>query len=323
MRKVLIIATLLAFSLTVPLLLAPTVEANHRPRIVMPYGQNERHIPIVAGYEVAPRPLGCDAGTIVPTQTYYAQNFDTGVVDYAIAKNINQVDNPNWYLNPFHVTNSIVNEKGTHDGHSGTGKLYFGNSNTGRMYSQRMGGTVTFPSFVVPTEPSYFAWNDKFEVEGLFGYDHMWIELVDQQTGQVYILCSTDTDVRPDKSSNDGAWSTCSPYRTMLCPTGIKGTGGLDCPGAVITPVGFCLPVFVDFGDYDLERIDPTAPHWESRYVQIPAEFIGKTVAVRFSADTADGVANAYLGWMADDIFIGTGIPVPEPYAYVAPVPTV
>lgn len=330
MRTIAILVVFLALAFAAPSVL-PAVEATHTgSRVVMPFGQTERFVPIVAGYEVVPRPLGCDTGTVAPTTVLFSENFDGASPRVTFAKNLvsSFPDDPNHYYNPWHVTTSIFQEKGTDAGHSGAGKIYFGNDATGKMrpawpntYS-RLAGTASFPAFTVPaaTSPTYMSWNDKFEVEGLFGYDHLWVELVSLTDGRVYLLCSTDTDVRPDKSSNDNEFSTCSPYRTMLCPTGIHGDGGLQCPTAVVTPIGVCLPFFVDFEDLGLNQIDPLAPHWESRYVRIPTELAGHTVVPRFAYDSSDGVANSYLGWMGDDVMISIGTPNPEPYAYVPTV---
>lgn len=321
MRPTTILVALLALSFAAPALV-PAVEASHDgSRVVMPFGLTERYAPVVAGYEVVPRPLGCDAGTVTPATIIFHEDFEGSSPKVTFAKDLvsSFPDDPDQYTNLWHVTTSVTNEKGTDEGHSGVGRVYFGNSATGKMGGYgRLAGTATFPPFVVPLEPTYISWNDKFEVEGLFGYDHLWVELVDQADGRVYILCSTDTEVRPDKSSNDKEFSTCSPYRTMLCPTGVQGSGGIACPGSpyVNQP---CVPF--DFSSLGAHRIDPTAPHWESRFVRIPAELAGRAVAPRFAYDSSDGVANQYLGWMGDDVTIATGTPNVEPYAYVAPLP--
>lgn len=324
MRPVVVLALVAAFLLAAPVLL-PMVQANHAGgRVVMPFGLTERYVPVVAGYEVVPRPLGCEAGTITPSTILFREDFEGPSARVTFAKDFvsSFPDDPRQYQNLWHVTRSIANEKGTNEGHSGTGKLYFGNSATGKTTYDgwRLAGTASFPAFTIPVEPTFMSWNDKFEVEGLFGYDHVWVELLDVESGRVYLLCSTDTDVRPDKSSHDGAMSTCSPYRTMLCPSGVRGDGGLHCPGHQLVG-GPCLPYDPDFGSLGLDRVDPTAPHWESRYVKIPTELVGRTVIPRFSYDSADGVANGYLGWIGDDVMIATGLPNPEPYAYVPPAP--
>lgn len=325
MRNMAFLACIALVALAMPVLMTPASAFHTGVRIVMPFGQSERYHPVVAGYEVVPRPLGCDVGTVDATSVLYEQDFEGDVSDVRIAKELKTSfhDDPAYYRNLWHVTHAIANEKGTNEGHSGTGRLYFGISASGSMRPswERLAGTATFPAFTIPAEPSYLTWNDKFEVEGLFGYDHLWVEIVDQADGKVYLLCSTDTDVRPDKSSNDNEFSTCSPYRTMLCPTGVHGDGGLQCPGAQVTPFYYCLPTFIDFEDAGLNQIDPTAPHWERRYVQLPQELIGHTVKPRFAYDSSDGVANAYLGWIGDDFRVVTGEADPEPYAYVAPTP--
>ncbi|HET6404345.1 MAG TPA: hypothetical protein VFH78_06835 [Candidatus Thermoplasmatota archaeon] len=326
MRQAVLFASFLALALLAAPAILPVAEADHTGvRVVMPYGQSERYVPVVAGYEVVPRPLGCDAGTVIPTTILFQEDFEGPAPKVAISKSLvsSFPDSASSYQNLWHVTHHVANEIGTDDGHSGTGKLYFGNSLTGKMRTggSRIAGVASFPEFTVPLEPTFLSWKDKFEVEGLFGYDHMWVELKSLTNGRVYILCSTDTDVRPDKSSHDNAFSTCSPYRTMLCPTGVRGDGGLHCPGAQLVG-GPCLPYDPDFGSLGLHRIDPTAPHWENRYVRIPTELVGHRVVARFTFDSSDGVANGYMGWMGDDVMIAIGAPSPEPYAYVAPVPS-
>jgi hypothetical protein len=337
MRAVTTLVMISVLALAVPALLLPAAEANHQGvRVVMPYGQSERYTPIVAGYEVTPRPLGCDAGTITPTNVIFQEDFEGPAPAVTVSKSLvsSFPDNSNNYVNLWHVTHYVHNEKGTDTGHSGTGKLYFGNDATGKLRygGSRIAGVASFPAFTLGVEPTFISWNDKFEVEGLFGYDHMWVEVKSLTDGRVYILCSTDTDVRPDKSSQDSAFSTCSPYRTMLCPTGVQGHGGLNyatCPlpgPCVPTGIGSCLVVCTPLSSFDaaslgLNRVDPDAPHWESRFVRVPTELVGHTLVPRFTFDSADGVANGYLGWMGDDVMVSTGVPNFEPYAYVAPTP--
>lgn len=294
-------------------LLVPVGEANHAyKRIVMPFGVDERHVPIIAGYEVAPRPLGCDVGQpLVTGDVYFDEDFDDG--EHALTFS-NEVGFRHHFRPQmlFHV--SALDGDGTDEGHSEPNTLYWGrervvNGNpVGDFNVGTSAGSAVFPPITLPPlgVPAYVAWNEKFEVEALYGYDHMWLELFDPASREIYILCSSDADSRPDKSSSSQTIASCSPYRVGVCPTGVQGHGGTD--------------LNIDLGVLPVEDLDPTAPHWHSRTWQIPADFAGKTVQLRFTFDSADPVSNHFMGWMIDDVLVYTGSTIPEPYVYV-PVP--
>jgi hypothetical protein len=173
-------------------------------------------------------------------------------------------------------------------------------------------GVVTIPAMTMPAEPTYLAWNEKFEVEALLGYDHMWIEALTPADGQVYILCSSDVESRPDPGKNESTTSACSPYRIGLCPTGMNGGFGTD----------YVWDGVFDAEFVPLSAVDPTAPHWHARWVEVPSYFAGQRVELRFSFDAADPTSNVHMGWMVDDVLVFNGDAANEPLLYVPPAPT-
>lgn len=304
---------LAAVALTFAAVAVPVGEASHKKRVVMPFGLDERHVPIIAGYELAPRPLGCDVGTPLPTTVLFEENFDDGVS--ALTKTFDTSFRHDRVLgNLFHVT--AYNGDGTDLIHSEPNVFYWGYERVvggeirGDFNVGTTAGNAQFPAITIPALPAttFVAWNEKFEVEALFGYDHMWLELLDPSNGETYVLCSSDADSRPDKSSTSQTIASCSPYRVGICPTGVQGHGGTD--------------LNIDLAVLPVEDLDPTAPHWHSRTWQIPPDFAGKTVNLRFTFDSADPVSNHFMGWMIDDVVVYTGAVLPQPYVYVPVPPT-
>lgn len=265
--------------------LSPNVDATHEKRIVWPYGVDERWVPVIAGFKVVPDPLQCDAGTPIG-QTFYSNDFegeDTFGLTYSKTHSTH-----NNAFNQWHTTDFAGS--GTEAGHSAPGRLYFGNDATGeyRDWFYRVSGAATFELEIPETlGPLYLTMNTKWSGEWLEGYDHMWIEV---DTGDdVFILCTMNPEGRGDPTSTDSTPASCSPYRTIPCPSDARRVDPLN------------------LGD----RVDANAPHWEARYVEIPSFLAGSTATIRFTFDSADGVSNRYMGWMVDDLAL-TDLVLPE-----------
>ncbi len=254
----------------------PPADAEHVKRIVLPYGLDERWVPVLAGFKVVPDPPACGAGT-ASGNVLFSTGFEAPADVPAIAPSVT-----------FHGLTSLWHQTsytgyGTDAGHGGPGRLYFGHDSSGNFATGdlRMAGAAEW-AFDVPADtPSYVTFNTKWSGEWLEGYDHMWVE-VQGENGRVYIVCTLNPEGRGDPSSSPSTIATCSPYRYTPCPNDMRAVDPLQ------------------LGD----NVDPTAPHWESRYVQIPELFAGESIKIRLTFDSADGVANFYLGWMVDDFAI-------------------
>jgi hypothetical protein len=258
--------------------MAPLAEASHVKRIVWPYGVDERHVPVVAGFKVVPDPLPCDSG-FGGGDTLYEASFEVGM---PFAKGPALTFDDETY-NFWGVTS--IPGRGTDTGHDGPGKLYFGNPSTG-MYKQggkRVAGAALMPALTIPAEGLWFlSFHTKWHTEWFEGYDHMWVEAVPAD-GNTYILCTLNPEGRADSSSDDvETAASCSPYKAGPCISDLRRLAR-----------GYLQP---------LAAVDPDAPHWESRYVMVPPIWAGQAVTFRFAFDSADGVANTFMGWMLDDV---------------------
>lgn len=293
----------------------PSVLASGGRRIVMPFGIDGREVPIIAGYELAPRPLPCDVGEPLPETVLYVNDFEGTTPPLAIRDAVQGL--------PFGARTNLFHEttfvgEGTDGGHSAPGRLYFGKETFGPngeplgSYSNRgtyVLGVASLPAMTLPAERAFLSWNEKFEVEALLGYDHMWIELRTPSDGEVYLLCSSDVESRPDPGKNESTSSACSPYRIGICPNGLNGGFGTD----------YAYDGIFDASVIPLAQLDANAPHWHARWVEIPAVFAGRVAEIRFSFDTADPTSNVHMGWMVDDVAVFTGATTSEPLAYVPP----
>ncbi|HEV8359947.1 MAG TPA: hypothetical protein VGR28_05750 [Candidatus Thermoplasmatota archaeon] len=277
--------------------LMPMVSASHISRIVWPYGVDERHVPVIAGYKVVPDPLQCNHGTVGGNTLY--QNDLSGGLGALALKAMDVGERHSLTTNQWHVTSFVG--KGTDFGHSSGNRLYFGNDATGMFRWGSNPGiltqgivTLNLPLPAGPT-PYYIGIDTKWETEWLEGYDHMWIE-AQPADGRIYILCTLNPEGRGDPSSSETqSLGSCSPYSDVAIP----------CPVSAKRLNNAGVPVFM---------LDQGAPHWEARFVQIPPIWNGQTVTLRLTFDSADGVSNTYLGWMADDIVVGD-LPLPVPTA--------
>lgn len=295
MKRALGLLTMLAIAMAVlTSTWTPTVEAQHDKRIVMPYGLDERWVPVLAGFEVVPSPLQCDSGT-ASGSTLASWDFETAE-GYELTHSLTHNNHDNGY-NIWHDTTFAGG--GTDEGHGGDGRLYFGNDASGTYHAggQRVSGAASFDIELPAGDiPYHLAFNTKWHTEWLEGYDHMWIE-IQPGDGRTYILCTLNPDGRGDPTSSDQTVGACSPYRTP-CPNDLR----------------FLDPL--SLGD----NIDNGAPYWEPRSVEIPPLFNGGVVQMRFTFDSADGVANRYSGWMIDDLVLTDSVVHGVPMAGLIPV---
>ncbi|MCA1812939.1 MAG: hypothetical protein LC624_03180 [Halobacteriales archaeon] len=287
----------LALAALVPVTASGPEPDSHVKRIVWPYGADERWFPVVAGYQVLPPPAYCDfngpAGDVL-----FQDSFErTTLAPWALADPVvTHTARNEWHVTP-------VPGYGSDGLHQGAGKLYFGNDDTSlyRNGSFRVAGTVQVP-ITLPAGPTpwFASLHTKWAAEGLIGYDHMWIE-AQPADGRVYILCTMNPQDRPDSASTDTESGTCSPYHTGPCLADTRCYAG-----TLVTPNALCpvAPYLSQVG----KAVDPTAPHWESRSVMIPPIWNGQTVLLRLTFDSADGTANRFLGWMADDVTVSSAV---------------
>lgn len=269
MRTLTLTLTLLTLALTSTL-----AEGHHEARVdgrlVAPHGVPVlAHIPVVAGYEPFPAPLHCLAGAAADDDVY-AEDFE-GAHGYAFAATSLSPTAANLWR----VTTAGV--EGAETGHSSPTRLYFGQTTTGTYRvapsSSHVAGTVYSPAFTLPAQDAYLSFATKWEVEWLKGYDHLWVEMQDTSSGAIHLLCSANAVDRGDASSS----------------------GDLH-------KVGSCSPIL--FAPcHDL--VDPA---WETRWIPLPSYLEGKEVRLRFTFDSSDDVANLFMGWMVDDVRVGTGL---------------
>ena len=291
--------TLLCMGLLLVPVLPPLAEASHITRIVWPYGLDERWVPVIAGYKVVPDPLPCQHGTGAG-DTLLATSFEGGLGPFSLAPaDIGPLHSNN---NQWHATTFAG--KGSDTNHEGAGKLYFGTDRQGNYRSNfqlTQGSAVVSIDLPAGTKPWYAAFTTKWETEWLDGYDHMWVEAIPAD-GRIYILCTLNPEGRGDPSSSDeDSLAACSPYAVGICPNDARRLMNSGVPTQVA---------------------DPAAPHWEARFVQIPPIWNGQRVLLRLTFDSADGVANTFLGWMVDDFQVRDGFdPTPTALPFVGELP--
>lgn len=272
-------------ALALVLATAVVAVADHRRRIVLPYGVSESHYPVVAGFELLPDPLLCGAGT--PTgDEVLREEFTLGGWDLRPSMT------GHGYPNLWNHTTFEAN--GTADGHSAGGHLYYGRQETADYDWGRSSGDVASPPLTLdPDEPAFLSFATKWEVEWFNGYDHMWVEARVLSTNQTFILCKLNPPVRPDSSSGPQTTPACSPEDLGPCPD--PGESWME-PVLGLLPDG-----------------DPVVPQWEHRYVEVPHLLKGEPIELQFSFDSADGVANHFMGWMVDDVVVSDGIDSTRP----------
>lgn len=234
---------------------------------------------MVAGFELIPDPFICGGGAPTGT-TLYSDSFAGGA--WAGAVPITGHGSPDlWHRTTYAG-------RGTGTGHSANGHMYFGIDAQDnfdldlRVAGDLVSSTVNFAA----GQATYLSFATKWQVEYFNGYDHMWIQIKDLTAGgKTYILCKLNPPARPDGQSSDSTTPACSPEKFGPCP---NQDGSL---------VGLVVP-----------DTDPSAPHWENRYVQIPSFLLGKNIQINFAFDSSDPVSNVFLGWMLDDVTVSTGI---------------
>lgn len=239
-------------------------------RIVQPYGiQVLAHVPVAAGYEPVPTPEHCLEGIPLAT-TFYSQNFE-GAHGYSfigtpLASGVTNLWRTTTYAGV-----------GTDTGHSGPNRLYYGDPATGNYNVGHSAGTAQSPTIFIPTgtTPPILTFATKWQVEWLKGYDHLWIEALDQSTGRTHLLCTSNSYDRGDPLGGIGETlvPSCSPFHANPC------VGGATASNLLVK--------------------------WETRSVQLPSVLVGKNINLRFTFDSADDKANPYNGWMVDDVQLG------------------
>lgn len=289
-----------AITLVLMASLVPTM-AHHDDRVdrrtVQPYNVPVSfHIPVVAGYEPFPPPLHCLPGDPAPTDVLYHEDF-SGEPGWTF------IGTPLSYeaINLWHVSDRAgpgADPPGVYGQ-----RLYFGLPAESTLgipgtyhldddRGRHVAGTAQSPPIQLPEEIALvLTFHTKWAVEWLKGYDHLWVELMDED-GQVHILCTANAFDRGDGTSggNEHRIGSCSPVLFGPCPTGDP-----------FSPSG-------EPNDYPVDGL----PGWETRTVAIPDRFAGQEVHLRFTFDSADGVANQFMGWMVDDVQIthDTALPI-------------
>lgn len=238
-------------------------------RIVAPYEVPVlAHVPVIAGYEPVPAPQPCGVdGTV--SGVFYSEDFEGSSHDFTFGNTPLAWGVPNlWHVTDFPG-------KGPDTGHSAEQRLYFGIDASGTYRTAptplHAAGVAESGDITLPATEAHLAFADKWNVEWLKGYDHLWVEMLDVDTNTTHLLCHANSLDRGDASSTGDLHGvgSCSPLLLGPCPS------------------------LVD-------------PEWEHRHTTIPDYLLGKTVRVRFTFDTSDDVANAFMGWMVDDVTIGT-----------------
>jgi hypothetical protein len=267
-------------SILIVLALAMTTTGSHEgrtdERIVQPYEmQVVTHIPIVAGYEPFPTPVHCAEDAGLAQTLVYAEDFE-GAHGWRYLQTSLSPRAPNlWHVTGF---------EGYGESQPGA-RLYFGYSSgpsAGTFNIQEhVAGTAESPVISLPAEGvAQLSFTTKWHMEYLSGYDHMWVELLDED-GRIHLLCSNNSTARADGFGAFGSslYSSCSPFLYSPCPA--------------LPPEG---PDLIDLG----------YPGWETRHIEIPESLMGQDIRIRFTFDAADGAANGFLGWMVHDVSITT-----------------
>ncbi len=289
MNKRPILVLTLATGLILMVSIIPTT-AHHDvrtdERIVQPYDVPVMlHIPVIAGYEPFPFPQHCLPTTQEPTAVLYREDFSGNPGWDFITTPLSPQASNLWHVTDWAGPGEVRPESGD--------RLYFGlpqDSTHGipgtyhaGFFQGHVAGTAQSPPIQLPDGPGLvLVFDTKWAVEWLKGYDHMWVEVLDEDQ-QVHILCTANALDRGDASSGgDGhRIGSCSPILIAPCPTG--------------DPLEPNQP-----NDYPVDSL----PGWETRMVQLPERLAGQEIQLRFTFDTSDAVANQFMGWMVDDVRI-------------------
>lgn len=237
-------------------------------RIVQPYGTPVvTHVPILAGYEPVPAPRHCQPGQALSTVAYQ-EGFE-GDHGYTFPSTPLADPAPNLWQ----VTDWAG--EGQDTGHDAPARLYFGDTEDSNYdENAHVAGVAQSPSIQVPdTEaPVHLTFETKWEVEWLKGYDHLWVE-AETPDGRTHLLCTANAYDRADGTSSGDSHGvgSCSPFHFTPCPA----RAGVDMT-------------------------------WETRSVPLPDAWKGDSIRLRFTFDSSDDVANQFMGWMVDDVRIGT-----------------
>lgn len=242
-------------------------------RIVEPYGVPViLHVPIAAGYEPVPTPQHCLAGAPLPEAVaFYSESFE-GAHGYTFVSTPLAVTTNLWKVTNFAGAGGEL-------GHNGANRLYFGKTTTGNYAgSGHVAGVAQSPPITLPAVgAATLSFATKWMVEWLKGYDHLWVEALGAD-GRVHLLCTANAVDRAD-------------------PTGLGGN----------SIIGSCSPIL--FAPCAPGKTAVT-PAWETRLIELPPTWAGQTIRLRFTFDSADGLANDYPGWMVDDVQLAVKLPV-------------
>jgi len=239
-------------------------------RIVQPWGLPVlAHIPVAAGYEPFPTPQHCLDG--VPLSgVFYSESFE-GAHGYTFGHT------PLSGTAPVLWSATTYAGVGSDTGHAGPSRLYWGSLASQNYNFGHVAGTAQSPLVSIPAGGhAFLTFATKWQVEWLKGYDHLWVE-AKMPDGKLHILCTANAFDRGDPAGVNGETlvPSCSPFHFNPCVAGSVGNSLVK---------------------------------WESRSVQLPDSFAGKAIQLRFTFDSADDKANAYNGWMVDDVQLGTGL---------------
>lgn len=251
------------------------VQAHHQfvndDRFVQPSGLPVfAHVPVAAGYETLPAPQPCLDGAAVPG-TFYSESFE-GTHGYTF------IQTPLSGSAPILWSATSYAGVGSDTGHGGPKRLYWGSVAQQNYDVGHSAGTAQSPPITLPSSGhAILTFATKWQVEWLKGYDHLYIE-AKLPDGKVHILCHANSMDRGDPTGVNGETlvPSCSPFHFNPCLGGSLGSSLVQ---------------------------------WESRMVQLPAAWAGKTIQLRFTFDSADDKANIYNGWMVDDVKLATGVP--------------
>lgn len=246
--------------------------AGHQDRIdgrtVQPYEVPVlAHIPVAAGYEPVPTPRHCLLDQEL-SSVHYEEGFESAH-GYTFGATPLADPSPNLWR----VTNWPG--EGLDEGHDAPARLYFGDPATSDYnLDEHVAGVAQSPAISLPAGDGdlHLVFETKWETEWLKGYDHLWVE-AEGPDGRTHILCTANALDRADGTSGGDfhGIGSCSPYLFTPCPA----TAGVDMA-------------------------------WETRSIPLPDAWKGESIHLRFTFDSADGVANEFMGWMIDDIRIGT-----------------